>query len=237
MERESLSGDFGHQRFALPWKLRGEARVIGSACSRSRNPLRRPQPETERDEDAEKLYPWQLARGDVRPGAAGGPLDRGDDRPGGQRGDRFRRRARLRPRDRRPGAAGDDVRPARRAAQGDVEGAARQPRRAARPLRPQHRHHQGGRLVRRRRRLRHARLLLRARQGARRPHVPRRGGRRPARQDGRLLRPAHPGAPPRRRGAHQRLQLPGLGLRRKGGLRAARRHAGDHQAGHLHRAW
>ena len=61
-------------------------------------------------------------------------------------------------------------------------------------------------------------------QGARR----RRGG--PARAHAALPRPARVGAAPRRGGPHQRLQLPGLGPRREGRVRAARRHAGGQQA-------
>src|SRR3954465_14378707 len=86
-----------------------------------------------------------------------------------------------------------------------------------RPLPPHRgpRHHHRRRLLRRRRRLGHPRLLLRARQGAGRPHLPRRGGGGAARQDRGVLRPAHPGAAPRCRGPHQRLQLPRLGIRRE----------------------
>ena len=58
----------------------------------------------------------------------------------------------------------------------------------------------------------------------------------PARAHAAPGRPARAGAAPGRRRARQRVQLPGLGLGREGGLRAARRHAGDHQAGDRDRA-
>ena len=53
-----------------------------------------------------------------------------------------------------------------------------------------------------------------------------------ARQEGRLRRHPHPGAARRRRGAHQRLQLPGLGPAREVRAELPRRHALHRQAGH-----
>ena len=106
-------------------------------------------------------------------------------------------------------------------------------RRAARPRHRERRQHALRRQVRRRRRDRHAARLRRARHArsaTRRFLVDGEGIQlgRSARFHGQHIC----GAAPRRRGAHQRVQLPGLGLRREGGGRAARRHAGDHQAGH-----
>ena len=70
----------------------------------------------------------------------------------------------------------------------------------------------------------------------RRAAVGQRGARRPgdrARQEGPLRRHPHPGAARRRRGAHQRLQLPGLGPAREVRADLPRRHAVHRQAGDL----
>ena len=95
----------------------------------------------------------------------------------------------------------------------------------------QRRQHQGRRQVRRRRRERHAGLLRQPRPRARRRPLPSRRRDGAARPRHAVRRPPRVGAAPRRRGARQRLQLPGLGVRREGGVRAARRHAGGGQAG------
>ena len=132
-------------------------------------------------------------------------------RPGVLDGAQLRRGARLRPPGRRPGAAGADVPPARRAAQGRRFAAAREPRRAVRAVGP-HRRHPRRFQVRHRRRLRRAARLRQQGQARTAQRVRLRRGRRRAAEQGRhVRRAAHPDAAARRRRADQRVQLPGVG--------------------------
>ena len=98
-----------------------------------------------------------------------------------------------------------------------------------------HRRHAQRRLDRHRRRQRHAVRVLERRQ--QRAAVGQRGARGagdPLEQEGRLRGHAHPGAAARRGGAHQRVQLSGVGPAREIRAHLSGRHAVHRQAGHRH---
>ncbi len=136
-----------------------------------------------------------------------------------------------RPRSRRPGAAQADL----PRAGADDQGA--RPRdhgpqgRAVRAQLPDRRDPQG-RLDRHRGRRRHALLLLveGPPRASRRACPARRRSSRPV-EERHLRRPAHLHPAAGRGGAHQRLQLPGLGNAREARADPARRRAGDREAG------
>ena len=151
-----------------------------------------------------------------------------------RRGDRLRRGAGPCAPRRHPGVDGARLPAARRTPQGTGQVHRRQQGNALRGLGP-HRRDARRRLGRHRGRRRHAGGLRGHRQqraalgqpGARGPGLP-------ARQEGRLRGHPHPGAARRRGGAHQRLQLPGLGPAREVRAQLPRGHALHRQAGHRH---
>ena len=131
-----------------------------------------------------------------------------------------------------PALRAHELRRARRRAQGHRRCDARRARCAARARHRQRRQYPLGCKVRCRWSDCDVTRLLRLRNLFGREEVPAGRRRNPARTLGALPWPAHLGAAPRRGGAHQRVQFPGLGVRGEGGGRAARRHAGAQQAGH-----
>ena len=135
---------------------------------------------------------------------------------------------------RRPGAAGAGLSAARRTAARAGQVSDRTQRSALRTVGP-HRRHPRRRLDRHRRRLWHSQRLRRAGRG--RAALGQPGARRAgaAAVQGRwFCRHPHPGAPTRRGGADQRLQLPRLGLAGKVRAQLFGRHADHRQTGQRH---
>ena len=166
---------------------------------------------------------------------AGESRDGGAARPHLERRHRFRRRRRVRTFAGRSRPARADLRAARSPARILEQGAARRARRAHRPLHGERRQHAQRRQVRHRRRHRHARPLRGARRAARVARAARRGCG-PARPHRAVRGPPPVGPAGRRGGAHQRVQLPGLGHLRESGVRSLGGNADPEQARHQHRA-